>query len=169
MSQRPPLDNEHRFLKLTQWAGAFSLAVMFGFFGAIDGINPRIEFSINWKVWVGFLGGGAFCFWVIGKIFVLAEEADRDKTKASNRRPLFWTLVFCFIVVGLTLAGFVYSLKGTSESQVRDVIIGNVIAIWVVGFCCLLVWNLIQFFEENSAEAEKKFNEEHGISNDPKD
>jgi len=72
-------------------------------------------------------------------------------------------------VTGLTLAGFVYSLKGTSESKVRDVIIGNVIAVWVVAFCCLLVWNLIQFFEENSAEAERKFNEERGITRKPED
>ena len=66
-------------------------------------------------------------------------------------------------IAGLTLGGFIWTLTETNESRLRDVIIGNIIAFWVIGFCVLLVWNLFQFFEENSAEAEKRFNEEHNI------
>jgi hypothetical protein len=166
MPNAPVPDSERQFLILIQYAGALCLGIMFGFFGSIESINPQIVFSLNWKVWVGLFGGGLFSWWALGRIFASAEAADSEKT--GDRRPLFWMLVFCFVVAGLTLAGFVWSLRETSESRIRDVIIGNAIAIWVLGFACVLVWNTVRFFEENSAEAEKQFNREHNIPDEPK-
>ena len=151
--------SERQFLLLIQYAGAFGLGVMFALFGSIEGINPRLQFTLNWKVFAGFFGGGGIAWWIIGHIFSSALEADRMGTQHSKRKPIFWMLVFCFIVAGLTMAGFIWSLRDMPDSRIKDVIIGNGIAIWVVGFCCVLVWNLVQFFEESSAEEEKKFNE----------
>lgn len=159
MSESSVPESERQFLILTQYAGAFALGAMFALFGSIEGINPRLEFSLNWKVYVGFFGGGGFSWWIIGRIFAAALEADRAGTAVSKRKPIFWMLVFCFIVVGFTLGGFIWSLRDMPDNRMRDVLIGNAIAVWVIGFCCLLVWNLVQFFEENSAEEEKKFNE----------
>lgn len=140
---------------------------MFGFIASIESINPRVSFSFNWMVPVGLFGGGLFVWWILGRIF--ATAADSGAHAGGKRKPLFWMLFFCFLIVGLTIAGFVFSLRDTPANRMKDVIIGNAIAIWVVGFGCLLVWNLIQYFEENSADAERRFNEEHGIdsSKDP--
>jgi len=153
--------SERQLLKLTQYVGALCLGVMFGFIGSIESINPQIVFSLNWKVWVGLVFFGLFFWWLLGRIFASVEEDNNSKT--STRKPFFWMLFFCLTIAGLTLGGFIWTLTETNESRLRDVIIGNIIAFWVIGFCVLLVWNLFQFFEENSAEAEKRFNEEHNI------
>ncbi len=167
MPDVPVPESERQFLKLTQYGGALCLGIMFGFIGSIESINPQIVFSANWKAWVGLFGGGWFSWWVMGRIFAAAEAADSSQKR--DRRPFFWMLVFCFVVAGLTLAGFVWSMRAMNENRMRDMIIGNVIALWVVGFCCLLIWNMVQFFEENSAEAEKQFNREHNLPEEPED
>ncbi len=154
--------SEQQFLKLTQLGGGGCLGLMFGFIASIESINPRVSFSLNWMVPVGFVGGGLIVWWILGRIFAAAQNPEAKG--GGKRKPLFWMLFFCFLTVGLTLAGFIWSLQDTPSSRMKDVIIGNAIALWVVGFGCLLVWNLIQYFEENSAEAERKFNEEHGVS-----
>ncbi|MGB0579708.1 MAG: hypothetical protein ACPGVU_08420 [Limisphaerales bacterium] len=162
MSEPDVTKSERQFLLLIQYAGAFSLGAMFALFGSIDEINPRLQFSLNWKVYTGFFAGGGISWWIIGHIFSAAIEADKTGNTVSKRKPIFWMLVFCFIVIGLTLGTFIWSLWDMPDNRMRDVIIGNVIAVWAVGFCCILVWNLVQFFEESSAEEEKKFSESTG-------
>jgi|GEM_PF-791530 len=158
---------EQQFLKLTQLGGAAALGIMFAFIASIESVNPRVVFSFNWLVPVGFFGGGGFVWWVLGRIFTSA--ADPESRGGSKRKPLFWMIFFCFLIAGLTIAGFAWSLREIPVDRMRDVIIGNAIAIWVVGFGCLLVWNLIQYFEENSAAAEKRFNQDHGIEPSDRD
>lgn len=150
-----------QLLQLTRFGGGLSLGAMFGLIASIESINPRIVFSLNWLVPVGFFAGGGLVWWVLGRIFSSAGNPDGDGEQKN--KSLFWMLFFCLLVVGLTLAGFASALHGTPSSRLRDVIFGNAIAIWAIGFCGLMVWHFIQYFEQESSRAEKKFNEEHGI------
>lgn len=73
-------------------------------------------------------------------------------------------LLFSLLLAGLTIARFASALHGTAALRLRDVFVGSGVALWALCLCGLLISQFIQYFEEDSAEAEKKINEEHGIN-----
>jgi len=154
----PQPNSEKQFLQLTRLGGAGCLAVLFAFIGSIESVNPRVAFSLNWKVFVGFFVGFALVWWLLGMMFASAEAEDSGEQ--TKRKPLFWMLFFCLFAGGVTLAGFAFAMKETPDSKFRDVMFGTVAAVWVIGFCCLMVWRLIQFLEEDSARGEEQFRRE---------
>lgn len=158
MDERPRQTTERQFLKLTQLGGAGCLAVMFAFIGSIESVNPRVAFALNWKVFAGFFGGFGVVWWLLGMLFASAEAEDAGR--ATKRKPIFWMLFFCLVTGGVTLAGFGFAMRETPEGKFRDVIFGTIAAVWVIGFCCLMVWRLIQFLEEDSARGEEQFRRE---------
>lgn len=158
MSPTPTPDSEKQFFKLTQLGGAVCLGVLFAFIGSIESVNPKVAFAWNWKVFVGLFGGGGVVWWLLGMMFASAEAQDTGQT--TKRKPLFWMLFFCLVTGGVTLGGFAFAMKETPDSRMRDVIIGSAAAFWVIGFCCLMVWRLIQFLEEDSARGEEQFRRE---------
>lgn len=158
MSELETPNTEREFLKLTQLGGAFCLGVLFAFIGSIESVNPTVSFSLNWKVFAGLFGGGGFVWWLLGMVFASAEAEDEGRQ--GTRKPVFWMLFFCFVTGGITLAGFAFAMKETPDNRMRDVIIGSTVAVWVIGFCCLMIWRLIQFLEEDSARGEEQFRRE---------
>ena len=157
MSESQP-ETERQFLRLTQLGGAGCIAVLFAFIGSIEGVNPRVVFGLNWKVFVGFFGGFGVVWWLLGMLFASAEAEDSGEQ--TRRKPVFWMLFFCLVTGGVTLGGFAFAMKETPDSKFRDVVFGTVAAVWVIGFCCLMIWRLIQFLEEDSARGEEQFRRE---------
>jgi hypothetical protein len=164
MSKSPTPETESQFLKLTQLGGALCLGVMFGFIASIESVNPSVSFSLNWKVFVGVFGGGGLVWWLLGMVF--ASAAAEDAGQAGGRKPVFWMLFFCFLCGGVTLGGFAFAMKETPGNRVRDVMIGSAVAFWVIGFCCMMVWRLIQFLEEDSARGEEQFRRDQAAALD---
>lgn len=104
--------------KLPKAFGELSLGLgtKFSLFAAIESVNPKIVFSINWFVSVAFIGGGVV-WWGLERIFTTADESGTNGER--KRIPLFWMLLFCLLLVGLTVVGFASALHGTAAPSPR--------------------------------------------------
>lgn len=121
---QPTTDSDKLFRRLLIGATAFALGVMIASVGSIRTSGSGLQFVWHWSVLIWSLLG-ALCAWPFWHLV----WAVQDNPSRSNKLRL---ALFCVLMLGLGVGGFLYPLRYTAPAYREDLLEGLIAAVLVL-------------------------------------
>ena len=134
-----PPQGERTFGNIVAGSTAFAFAAVFCSLACV-GRNATGDLDFEWRwpalIWLAIGAAGGWFFW---RLAWWSEKAVQPRAKA-------WFVWYCCLLGLLTLFLFLRPLRFVAAENVRDVLIGLVLAVAVLSLFGYMIFALVRFF-----------------------
>ena len=135
---------------LVTLSSSFSMGVAAAFVFSIESVNPTVQFSLRWQVWVSLVVVAWLTFWGCRALFFSEPNPSSDEENSSKMRR--WFIGLTILGLGGTACGMAYSLKGVSHEKLVDVGIGVLLAAFFLSIVLFLFLRTIRFLQADDEQ-----------------